>query len=79
MRAGVSGFFSKAEPLDDLVPALRSVYRGSPYIPSAVRGLREEGHAKVADCASSLAGDAEVWGVAGVPALSPREREVLRC
>ncbi|MBM7132196.1 response regulator transcription factor [Dyella mobilis] len=73
MRIGARGFVGKNKSMDEFVDAVRTVAAGQRYVDAGMRYELEQ-----------VAGD-EVSESSGVPmftthaALSPREREVLRC
>ncbi|WP_063900104.1 response regulator transcription factor [Burkholderia ubonensis] len=79
MRAGASGFFTKSQPIGDLITALRTVYSGDRYVPSTFQTHKGEPIAKSPCSRTTPCEDGGVRGVVGSPHLSPREREVLRC
>jgi DNA-binding NarL/FixJ family response regulator len=77
IRAGASGFFSKAQALDELLPALRAVCRGSCYLPPIARVAQMAARRRrpALDADRSVDGA----GIACSPILSGREQDVLRC
>jgi DNA-binding NarL/FixJ family response regulator len=79
IRAGANGFFGKSQQTEELVRAIRMVALDRLYLsPEMAADLDTTPAVQVsgtADGASVAGGDALV----DYPALSPKEREVLRC
>jgi two-component system capsular synthesis response regulator RcsB len=74
LRAGAHGFLAKNQDLKDLPEAIRKVIRGGVYVPVNTREMLHY----------TKAPEDEGLGTEGKelfdhPALSPKEREVLRC
>jgi len=78
--AGANGFLGKSQPVDDLTLAIRTVASGQLYL-SSMMALEFDkkpisGQERPSETDESPAGDTLL---AGNLALSPKEREVLRC
>ena len=78
--AGANGFLGKSQPVDDLILAIRTVASGQLYLSSMMAHELDKkpipGHERPCDTGEDPAGDTLLVGNV---ALSPKEREVLRC
>jgi two-component system capsular synthesis response regulator RcsB len=81
IQAGAGGFVGKGQNLDELIAAIRTVARGGTYLPPEVAAeLDSKTLQRPPDGAGADAGAAaEASILHGSGALTPREREVLRC
>ncbi|MFJ2988908.1 response regulator [Collimonas sp. NPDC087041] len=79
MRAGAKGFVAKAEQLSTLVDAIRVVAAGGIYEEATAAHSPEEPRASVPAGAAMVDPVAAVDAGLSGQALSPREREVIRC
>lgn len=70
LRAGARGFFSKAQPVDALAGAIRSVHAGRVYLTAKMMSEMDQ-------LLSGLQGNGNKLDP--YSRLSPREREVVRC
>lgn len=74
LRAGAHGFLAKNQDLKDLPEAIRKVIRGGVYVPVNAREMQYAATARNTEGSPS-----EGKELFDHPALSPKEREVLRC
>ena len=72
LRAGARGFFSKAQPVDALAGAIRSVHAGRVYLTAKM--MSEMDLLLSGDCKRGDGNTLDPYS-----RLSPREREVVRC
>lgn len=78
--AGANGFLGKSQPVDDLVVAIRTVASGQLYLSSLMAFELDKKPVSGQECTSANGDDSpsDTLLVSNV-ALSPKEREVLRC
>lgn len=81
IRAGANGFFGKSQPTEDLMFAIRTVALDRLYLsPSMAAELDSPPKAPAAVSLEEGEGTAQSSDpLVNYPALSPKEREVLRC
>lgn len=79
IRAGADGFLSKAQPLRELLPAVREVALGRRYVPPYLN--EHLPHLASASRAASDGGESSApsEGAGSLDVLSKREQEVMRC
>lgn len=75
-RAGASGFFSKAQPLSGLLPAVRALAEGHRHVAAGRCSVVGRKPARNMGVESAQGASADITCS---PTLSPRERDVLRC
>ena len=76
LDAGASGYIPKSSSVKIMLSALNLVFSGGIYVPPAA--LQTESHATSAGPASQ-AGGAPAGNASGLPSLTQRQRDVLRC
>lgn len=76
LDAGASGYIPKSSSVKIMLSALNLVFSGGIYVPPAA--LQSDSHAVSAN-AGNQAGAAPSGGGGGMPSLTQRQRDVLRC
>lgn len=79
IRAGANGFFGKSQPTEDLMKAIRMVALDRLYLSPAMSAELDSTPVTSAATANEQAGANGAEALVSYPALSPKEREVLRC
>lgn len=80
IRAGANGFFGKSQSTEDLAPAIRTVARNRLYLsPTMEAELDSRPETSAAVSLDGANTSLETDQLIDYPALSPKEREVLRC
>ncbi|MGF6401537.1 two-component system capsular synthesis response regulator RcsB [Pseudomonas frederiksbergensis] len=78
IRAGANGFFGKSQETEELIRAIRTVALDRLYLsPSMAAEL--DSTPKMSTVIAQEGGAVEADTLVNYPALSPKEREVLRC
>ncbi|SDT99275.1 response regulator transcription factor [Pseudomonas yamanorum] len=79
IRAGANGFFGKSQATEELVRAIRMVALDRLYLSPAMSAELDSAPVMSAAAPKGLAGADVAQALINYPALSPKEREVLRC
>ncbi|AIB38770.1 response regulator transcription factor [Pseudomonas simiae] len=79
IRAGANGFFGKSQATEELVKAIRMVALDRLYLSPAMSAALDSIPVTSAALPSEQAGADGDEALVNYPALSPKEREVLRC
>ncbi|MBU4626659.1 response regulator transcription factor [Pseudomonas sp. BF61] len=79
IRAGANGFFGKSQATEELVKAIRMVALDRLYLSPAMSAELDSTPVTSAATSDEQAGPDGAGALVNYPALSPKEREVLRC
>ncbi|GLH41380.1 DNA-binding response regulator [Pseudomonas atacamensis] len=79
IRAGANGFFGKSQATEELVKAIRMVALDRLYLSPAMSAELDSTPVTSAAAPNEQAGVNGAEALVNYPALSPKEREVLRC
>lgn len=79
IRAGANGFFGKSQETEELTRAIRVVAHGRLYLPPSMAAELEQTRKTASTNSTNSEPERNVGALVDYPALSPKEREVLRC